>query len=72
MGLFGAGLAVSVSNIFQSIFYFCCLYYYPEIRPALVKPRLNKEQWTYIKEFMIIGVPSMCMTVLEIAGVELM
>ena len=72
MGLLGAGLAVSVSNIFQSVFFFCMLYCYPEIRPALIMPRFNREQWVYIKEFCAIGIPSMLMACLEIAGVELM
>jgi Na+-driven multidrug efflux pump len=71
-GLFGAGLAVSVSNIFQSTFFFCILYCYPEIKPALIMPRFSREQWNYIKEFLAIGFPSMLMACLEIAGVELM
>jgi len=48
------------------------LYCYEEIRPALIMPSFNREQWRYIKEFLSIGIPSMLMACLEIAGVELM
>ncbi len=71
-GLLGAGLAVSVSNICQGVFLYAALFYYPELRQAQYMPTFSAEQWSYTKEFLSIGVPSMMMACLEIGGVELM
>ena len=56
----------------QCIFMWGSLYYYEDIRQAQILPRLNREQWVNMKEFLAIGAPSMLMACLEIGGVELM
>lgn len=72
MGLLGSGLAVSVSNICQSVFLFSVLFYYEEMREAMFWPTFDARQWEYVKEFLVIGIPSMFIACLEIGGVEIM
>jgi Na+-driven multidrug efflux pump len=71
-GLLGAGLAVSCSNILQSIIFLISLFYYQDLRQAQFWPSMNAQQWSYMKEFLALGVPSMMMACLEIGGVEMM
>ena len=64
LGLLGCGLSVSCSSVLQSIFIFCCLFYYPEIKEALYWPKFDADQWKYIKKFLAIGVPSLLVSCL--------
>lgn len=43
MELFGAGLAVSISNLYQCLLTHSALYYYDEIRPILKWPQFNAQ-----------------------------
>lgn len=72
MGVLGCGLALSASKVFQSVYMWCALYYYEEIRPALFWPTWDQTQWSYIKQFLALGAPSLAMSFLEICGVELL
>lgn len=72
LGVLGCGLALSASKIFQSAYMWISLYYYEEIREALFWPTWDETQWTYIKQFLYLGAPSLAMSFLEICGVELL
>lgn len=70
MGMFGAGLALSIANTIQSLFLYLCLYIYDEMKEIRQWPKYDEEQWRYIKQYLVIGFPAMLMGFLEIAGVE--
>ena len=72
MQVLGCGLALSVSKLFQSIYLWIALYYYDELREALFWPTWDATQWSYVKEFLFLGAPSLAMSFLEILGVELL
>jgi Na+-driven multidrug efflux pump len=45
LGLLGAGLAVSASNIVQAVIIHIALYVYDEVRVTLAWPEWNEQQW---------------------------
>lgn len=69
--MLGCGLTLSFANCLQFIFLTSALYYYEDIRPILTWPKFDAENWTYVKEYLTLGFPSMIMAFLEIAGVEI-
>lgn len=71
MGILGAGFALSISKLYQSVFMFAALHFYDEIKEAQFWPTLDEHQWMYVKNFLALGVPSLFMSFLEIVGVEL-
>jgi Na+-driven multidrug efflux pump len=71
LGLLGCGLSVSLSSILQSIFILAALFRYEEIQPALFWPKFDRDQWSYVKRFLAIGIPSLFVSCLQIAGVEM-
>jgi multidrug resistance protein, MATE family len=70
LGMWGAGMSVTVTNTIQSCFFVFLLWFYEDIRQMQFLPSFNKEQWTYIKTYLHLGIPSMLMAFLEIGGVE--
>lgn len=69
--MYGAGMSVTVTNTVQSSFFVFLLWWYEDIRPTQFWPTLSGEQWSYIKSYLHLGVPSMLMAFLEIGGVEI-
>ena len=70
LGMYGAGMSVTITNTIQSSFFVFLLWWYEDIRPTQFWPTFNSEQWNYIKSYLHLGVPSMLMAFLEIGGVE--